>query len=328
MKLLTIWIPTYRRSTELAALLDNLEQSGLVNLAEVVVSDNDPQGDLSTAFARGECSWPHGVVYRCNPANLSAGVNFLRAFEVCRTPWLMIVGDDDLFAPNAAHELETLIRQLPAVVIAVKFDSSLFGVQPCLTVSGLSDYVAQLDRCFYADAFNNLCLISNWMFRCDRYLPHLSSAYLGYSSKLSHLFPVLRACADEGGHMHFSSSQPVLHGTAEGSSWPKAATWYEMVMTLTSFSGFIGSPDRKALLRLLFHSDWRRTVAKCLRVHQFYGHGNSDVKAWRVHAHLALCSFNYSWVLFLLLPILLCPPNRLPRRILKQLGDPGTVDRW
>lgn len=328
IKPLTIWIPTYRRPRALAALLANLQQVGLIQLAEIVVSDNDPEGPLAAAFARGEAPLPHEVVYRCNLANLSAGVNFLRGFEACRTPWIMVVGDDDLFAPNAANELEGLLAQLSDGVIAVKFDSTLFGMQSCCNVSDLAEYVDQLDSRCYADAFNNLCLVSNWLFRCDCCLPHLASAYLGYSSKLSHLFPVLRACAYEGGQLFFSSSQPVMHGTTEASSWPKAATWYEMIITLTTFTGFIDPVNRKALLRLLLHSDWRRTIAKCLRVHQYYGQRDVGVNAWRVHAHLALCSFTYCWVLLLFLPILLFPPERLPRRILKQLGDPGTIERW
>ena len=176
IKPLTIWIPTYRRPRALAALLANLQQVGLIQLAEIVVSDNDPEGPLAAAFARGEAPLPHEVVYRCNLANLSAGVNFLRGFEACRTPWIMVVGDDDLFAPNAAHELEGLLAQLSDGVIAVKFDSTLFGMQSCCNVSDLAEYVDQLDSRSYADAFNNICLVSNWLFRCDSCLPHLASA--------------------------------------------------------------------------------------------------------------------------------------------------------
>lgn len=328
MKLLTIWIPTYCRPKALASLLDNIDRIGLTALAEVVVSDNEPPALGSTLSFISRAQWPHGTFYRRNSANLSAGVNFLRGFEDCRTPWLMIVGDDDLFSPTAATEIQSFLSTLPDSVFAVKFDSSLFGKQANFISSGLVDYVAHLDRRFYANAYNNLCFISNWLFRCEPYRQHLASAYLGYSSKISHLFPLLRACSSEGGHVLFSSSQPVLHGTSEGSTWPKAATWYEMVMTLTSFTGFIDTSNRQAILRLLLHADWRRTLAKCIRVHQFYGRNDQDVKAWRVHIHLASCSFTYLWLLLLVLPLLLLPPERLPRRLLDQLGDPGSVDRW
>lgn len=328
MKLLTIWIPTYRRPQALAALLDNLERTGLTQLAEVIVSDNDPHGSNPSSSTHGEFSCSPDIAYRRNVANLSAGVNFLKGFEVCRTPWLMIVGDDDLFSPDAASTLHSLINSMPLGVIAIKFDSTLFGHQQFCRSTGLVDYVDQLDACYYAEAFNNICLVSNWLFRSDSCRPHLASAYLGYSSKLSHLFPLLRACTCEGGQILFLPSQLVLHGSTEMSSWPKAATWYEMVMTITNFTGFIDSPNRNALLRLLFHSDWRRTIAKCLRVHQFYGRHSEDVKEWRVHIHLASCSFTYFCSLLLVLPLLLLPPDRLPRRLLKQLGDPGCVERW
>ena len=328
MKELTIWIPTFRRLNQLEGLLASVRECGLTEFAEVIVSDNDPGGALSEVVASLGTSYQTGVDYRCNLGNLSAGANFLRAFEYCHTPWLMIVGDDDRFDASVVGQLCTLISTLPSSTFAVKFDSGLFGLQQPCTVNSLQGYVDFLNRSHYPDAFNNLCLISNWLFRCEPYRAQLSSAYLGYSSKLSHLFPVLRACALEGGNLEFLSLQPIIHGKTENSSWPKAATWYEMVMTISTFSGFINRSDRKAFLSLLFHSDWRRNIAKCLRVHQFYGSGSMGINAWQIHGQLALLSSGYCLALFLALPFLLIPGGRLPRRLAEQLGDPGCVERW
>ena len=326
---LTIWIPTYRRPQQLASLLDNLHKVGLTRIADVVVSDNDPDGPLAAAVASGQSPLSPHVRYLCNPANLTAGVNFLRAFEYCSTPWLMIVGDDDLFAPTSVKQLQDVLAVLPVTVMAVKFDSSLYGGQQTRCVSSLQDYVEQVDSRDYAQAFNNLCLVSNWLFRCAPYRRYLGTGYLGYSSKISHLFPALQACAREAGQLMFHTAQPVCHGTTDTSSWPKAPTWYEMAITLTSFSGFVERSDRSALLRLLFHADWRRNLAKCLRVHQFYGDRRQGVKVWQVHGHLALISAGYRLALLLALPIfLLFPSGCLPRWLSQQLGEPGSVERW
>jgi len=327
-KLLTIWVPTYRRPHQLAQLLDNLVQLNFTAWADVIVSDNDPESPMAAAAAAGSLALPLGVAYRCNPANLSAGVNFLRAFEHCRTPWLMIVGDDDLFEPGAIEGLQGLIQEVSRSVLGVKFDSGLFGAQTAIVESGLQDYVNHLKPVQYADALNNLCLVSNWLFRTDPCRRHLAAAYLGYSSKISHLFPLLRACAREGGQMLFSPVCPVRHGFSEDSSWPKAPTWFEMAVTLSSFCGFLERADRAALLRLVFHTDWRRMVAKCLRVQQFYGDRVEGVGPWGVHAQLALVSGGYRLALLVCWPLLLVPPDWLPRRLLRQLGDPGRVERW
>ena len=325
--LLTIWIPTFRRPQQLSQLLENVIQTKIVDLADIVISDNDPEGPLAQAVMNGNANLPDNISYRCNRANLSAGVNFLRAFECSTTTWLMIVGDDDLFKFGAPDHILQLISSLRDDIAAVKFDSSLFGFQPVCVSSGIGDYVEQLSPRNYPDAFNNLCLISNWMFRTDFYRPYLSSAYLGYSSKISHLFPALQACVRDDAKLMFSHLQPVEHGVPEA-SWPKAATWFEMVITLASFSGFIDTQNRSALLKLLLHSDWRRNIAKCLRVQQFYGDQRLDLDSWRIHVHLALISAGYLQALLLSWPLLLLPYRCWPRSLRNKLGDPGSIERW
>jgi hypothetical protein len=81
-KSLTIWIPTYQRESSLLELLGSLESAGLMAIADVIVSDNDPASNLSDTLSSCDLS----LSYRRNVANLSAGVNFLRAFEVVTTP--------------------------------------------------------------------------------------------------------------------------------------------------------------------------------------------------------------------------------------------------
>lgn len=322
-KPLTIWIPTYRRPAQVVSLLQAIATEGLGEIAEIVVSDND-QGELAA------CLMPFlesGVIYRRNVANLSAGVNFLRAFEVCSTPWLMIVGDDDCFTVGAAADLLAELETVPADVVAVKFDSGLFGAQPPVCVAGLDAYLCRLPSAHYADAFNNLLLISNWLFRVEPCRPFLSAAYLGYSSKLSHLFPLLQACVFDGGRMVFSTSRPVVHGCCDG-GWPKAATWYEMVITLSTFCGFIDRANRRALLRMVLHGDWPRLAAKCLRVGTFYPAFSEGVSPLAVHLHLSLSSRRYAAMLLILLPVLLMPRRWFPRALRQKLGEPGSIERW
>lgn len=322
-KSLTIWIPTYQRETSLLELLRSLEMAGLMAIADVIVSDNDPASKLSDSLS----SCAPLLSYRRNVANLSAGANFLRAFEVVTTPWLMIVGDDDLFTPLASDILTHTMNGLPDDVAAVKFDSGLFGRQSDCTVTALGSYLNTIAATDYPYAFNNLLLVSNWLFRTAPCRRHLATAYLGYSTKFSHLLPPLKACAQDGSRLVFSPLQPVTHGVSEA-GWPKAATWYEMAISLSTFSGIIDSGNRGALRRLLFHKDWARTVVKCLRVQTFYGSRCQGVGPLAVHLHLALLSWRYGVVLLLLTPLLLVPQAWYPGILRQKLGDPGCVDRW
>ena len=320
---LTIWIPTYQRESSLLELLRSLELAGLMAIADVIVSDNDPASILSDSLSSRA---PH-LSYRRNVANLSAGVNFLRSFEVVTTPWLMIVGDDDLFAPRACDILTQTMNGMPDDVAGVKFDSGLFGRQSGCTVTALSGYLSTIAATDYPHAFNNLLLVSNWLFRTAPCRRHLATAYLGYSTKFSHLLPPLKACAQDGCRMVFSPLRPVSHGVSEA-GWPKAATWYEMAISLSTFSGIIDSDNRGTLRRLLFHKDWGRTVVKCLRVRTFYGSRCQGVGPLAVHLHLALLSWRYGVVLLLLSPLLWVPQAWYPRILREKLGDPGGVERW
>jgi hypothetical protein len=330
-KLLTIWIPTFQRPQQLARLIANLSSCGLSSFADIVISDNDPNSskDLALAQLPAEASAARQqLTYIRNPSNLTAGINFLRAFEYTKTPWLMIVGDDDLFDARRIADLQALLHNLDPAIAAVKFDSSLFGMQRTSCVPSLKDYVIGLQRSQYPEAFNNLCLISNWLFRPEPFLQNISSAFLGYSSKISHLFPVLRACAESGQRIQFSGLQPVIHGSTAESSWPKAATWAEMIITMSCFSGFIDRSNRRAILTLLLHSDWRRYVAKCLRIQQFYGGAAVGISPWRIHGQLCLLSLPYLSAFLLSLPLLALPQRLLPKRIRRRIGEPGSVDRW
>ncbi len=321
--LLTIWIPTYQREASLLELLHSLEQAGLAAIADVIVSDNDPVSSLGHSLQfQG-----HSLSYRRNVANLSAGVNFLRAFEVVTTPWLMIVGDDDLFTPAARDILFQTIDALAEDIAAVKYDSGLFGRQSACTVTALSGYLDTILAADYPQAFNNLLLVSNWLFRTAPCRRHLATAYLGYSTKFSHLLPPLKACAQDGSRLMFSPLRPVSHGVSEA-GWPKAATWYEMAISLSTFSGIIDAENRLALQRMLFHRDWARTVVKCLRVRPFYGSRSQGVRPLTIHLHLALLSWRYGLVMVLLAPLLWIPQAWYPRILRQKLGDPGRVERW
>jgi hypothetical protein len=239
----------------------------------------------------------------------------------------MILGDDDRLQSNAIDILEETLKGLDPSICAVKFDSSLFGNQQDLTCRGLDEYLQSIPKRQRADAFNNLCLISNWIFRRVPYLRHLSTAYLGYPTKIPHLLPALRACHKEFLKIHFSSLQPVIHGSGD-EGWPKAASWYEMVVSLSTFSGFLDTTNRRALLKMVLHGDWRRYPTKVLRVQQFFSPQLSEIRAWRIHSVLAMLSPIYLLVLILLSPMLLIPSSLWPDLITRRLGPTGSFERW
>jgi abequosyltransferase len=94
--LLTIIVPTYNRSTNLAILLKTLrEETASVNNEIVVyVSDNCSTDDTQNVITQATEDWPCMSSYR-HSTNIGAERNFCHAVDSVKTRWFWIIGDDD-----------------------------------------------------------------------------------------------------------------------------------------------------------------------------------------------------------------------------------------
>ena len=90
--LLTIGIPTYGRPRELGRLLESIAGFGLQERVEVLVVDDHPEQAGADIAARS----PLEVSYLANGQNLGYPRSLIRLVEACRTPYLMLMADDEL----------------------------------------------------------------------------------------------------------------------------------------------------------------------------------------------------------------------------------------
>ncbi len=201
--LLTLAIPTFKRSPYLAELLACLLPQFLDGTgAELLISDNaspdDTEAVVASFLARGlPCR------YLRNPENIGADANFLQCLDEARGKYVWVMGDDDLLAPDTIRLLLTLLADAPEDFDLIYLSSVAFSGEsrPTSTRDPLGRFAEVVtDGCYFLDKVNALIgLISANIVNKDRLLatPHPPITDLAETNliQVGWLFPVLhRQC--------------------------------------------------------------------------------------------------------------------------------------
>ena len=103
--LLTVAIPTYNRSADLATLLSALlpQLAGLPQV-ELLISDN-ASSDKTEAMVRGLIASGAPIRYYRQPENIGSDRNFVDCFERAKGVFFWLCGDDDVICPGALDKL-------------------------------------------------------------------------------------------------------------------------------------------------------------------------------------------------------------------------------
>lgn len=115
--LLTIAIPTYNRAKYLDLCLDriNIEINSLneeqKRLVEVCVADNGSTDNTTEIVARHQASFGKGFMNVRASNNRGMDFNFTRCYELAKTPYVWLIGDDDVLLPGGLKKvLDVLIN--------------------------------------------------------------------------------------------------------------------------------------------------------------------------------------------------------------------------
>lgn len=323
---LTIWIPTYQRYDKLSQILVQIVHLKLYKRAEIVVSDNHSQDERINMLKK---KFSRVIRFEDRPCNITGGANFLRAFENSNTKWIHIMGDDDQFNEDYANLVSEEIAYCEKNTVAVKFDSSLYGNQKWLESYNLLSIVNTLDKNELNSWYNNLLLISGWIFNRELYKKYISTAYLGYNSKISHILPCLRAgeSTNDKSRIIFSNLKPVIFMEGDD-TWPRAATWSEMAISTQIFEGILSKENKRALKVCLYSGSFRRLAVKILRIRSFY-RDNKGKAFWpKILAFHCLISARFMFASIVSLPLLLIGPKLWPKYLTEKLGAEGDTHRW
>lgn len=182
--ILTIAIPTYNRPDKvtntvvrlLPQLTPDVKISIFDNCSPVVVKDY-----LANKLGKEVLDKVEVIRHR---VNIGADSNFQRCFELCETPYIWMLGDDDRIEDNAVEIILNELEKYKAYdLIGINFNSNCntFERTKPVTISSASELANKLDH------FGNWLFISTSVYKTEEYLKHIRYQAWGAYSMASQL---------------------------------------------------------------------------------------------------------------------------------------------
>ncbi len=193
MTILTIAIPTYNRpdrvkntiSRLLPQLTSQVRIMVLDNCSNVIVKDHLKEQIGGDVFDKVQV-----IRHR---VNIGGDANFQRCFELCDTPYIWMLGDDDRVEENAVELiLEELNNFKDYDLIGINFNSNCCRVErkSAVTISSTAELAEKLDY------FGNWLFISTSIYKTEEYLKHIRYQAWGAYSMASQLVPPMIAISN------------------------------------------------------------------------------------------------------------------------------------
>jgi len=188
--ILTIAIPTYNRPEKVRNTILRLIPQ-LNNNVFLRVLDNHSDVDIKN-YVQNDI--PPGAADKVeivrHRINIGADANFARCVELCETPYIWMVGDDDKVEENAVElilkEIE-LYKELD--LIGFNFSSNCCPVERKSPVKISSTR----DLAYNLDSFGNWLFISTSVYKTKEYLKYIYMAGWGAYSMASQVVPAMMA---------------------------------------------------------------------------------------------------------------------------------------
>ncbi len=193
MIILTIAIPTYNRpdrvkntvSLLLPQLTSQVKIMVLDNCSDVIIKNHLKEQIGGDVLDKVEV-----IRHR---VNIGGDANFQRCFELCDTPYIWMLGDDDRVQENAIELIfEELNNFKDRDLIGINFNSNCCQVErtSAVTISSTAELAEKLDY------FGNWLFISTSIYKTDEYLKHIRYQAWGAYSMASQLVPPMIAISN------------------------------------------------------------------------------------------------------------------------------------
>lgn len=193
MIILTIAIPTYNRPDRVKNTIFRLLPQ-LTSQVKILVLDNCSNVNVKDHLKEqiGENVLDKIQVTR-HRVNIGGDANFQRCFELCDTPYIWMLGDDDVVQENAVNLiLEEINNFKDHDLIGINFNSNCCKVErkSAVTISSTAELAEKLDF------FGNWLFISTSVYKTEEYLKHIRYQAWGAYSMASQLVPPMIAISN------------------------------------------------------------------------------------------------------------------------------------
>jgi glycosyltransferase involved in cell wall biosynthesis len=205
---LTIAIPTYNRNETLLRNLKHLLPQLNENCLLLIIDNNSEIPVSKTLTAILTSYHGNNIQIIRNDVNVGASANVMRCFELCKTEWLWVLGDDDTVKPDAIKTIFETIDKYPDCAF-YSFSSEIYQRNCNFITNGADEFIEKLD------SFSNVLFISSGFYNSRKIKSHLQIGYI-YGYSLAPHFAALLASLAEDVKCYFSSLQLVSWNAPTG----------------------------------------------------------------------------------------------------------------
>lgn len=192
--LLSICIPSYNRPEEISRLLRSIDIQEYKKIEIVICEDFAPKREqVKNAINEFKKISKYDVIYIENKTNLGYDKNLRECIKSAKGKWIMYMGDDDTFIPNAMdayldflekhNELGYILRSYRALHEDGSVEEFKYYDNTCFFPSGFNTYVK---------LFRKSVFISGFSFRREYALENMTDRFDG--SLLYQLYILAEIC--------------------------------------------------------------------------------------------------------------------------------------
>jgi len=262
MPILTIAIPTYNRFETLCANITRLvpQLSHDVCLLVIDNASTDATRGLSTWLASNYPDAPIRVVR--NVANVGAGANVTRCFELAECPWVWTLMDDDPVHPDAVDGILDAIARNPTAS-AINMQSTAIPEEIRRSANAEVHCRSSAELAKNLDFMPNLLLSSTGVHRVAAARPVLRKAYINLNTVAPHVAIMLSTLEAGTGDVILSGHTVVTYHLSTDDPWET-----EVWLAVADVFALVRDQQARAILLRKYtqtHPGWVDT-RKLLRV--------------------------------------------------------------
>lgn len=204
--LLTISIPTYNRADCIQRMVRTILPQ-MTDEIVLIVIDNQSPYDIFSLFTEEE---KKKFDLRRNDVNIGGDANIARCFEVAKTKWVWVLGDDDMILPDAVTRVLEAIKSHPDFSF-IKFNSIYIG--ETVGIEGFCE--AMKAKLQFAHTF----FISEGIHNLDKTRGEMQAHYLYLSLAVGQILRVIHFLLNSDGEKCLFLSDHIIDDQGADIGW-------------------------------------------------------------------------------------------------------------